>query len=104
MRKRKREEERPEGDPERPALWLRLAQQEVDLRMDADESQRTADLDRELQMLARMRAQYPDIPVDLAMAFARRLNDGLLTWSAWDDAVAWLEATEWYTQRSATDT
>jgi hypothetical protein len=104
VRKRKREEERPESDPERPALWLRLAQQEVDLRMDADESQRTADLDRELQMLARMRAQYPDIPVGLAVAFAGRLNDGLLTWSAWDDAVAWLEATEWYMQRPATDT
>ena len=51
-----------------------------------------------------MRAQYPDIPVELAMAFARRLNDGLLTWSAWDGAVAWLESTEWYMQRPATDT
>jgi len=99
MRKKRVEEPRVETD-DGPAVWMRLAQEEIGLRMDADPSGRTADLDRELQMLARMRAQYPDIPVELAEAFARRLNAGSLTWGAWDQAIAWLKATDWFNKRT----
>lgn len=78
---------------------MRLAQTEIELRMDAYQREQTTDLDRELQMLARMNADYPNIPVELAEEFARRINAGSLTRAAWDEAVAWLEATDWFRQQ-----
>ena len=92
--KRKRDRKPPEPD-DRPALWVRLVKEEVKVRMDA-ELKGEAYLDVELQMLATMRSRYPDVPTDLASEFARRLNAGALRPSAWDEAVNWLEGTDWF--------
>src|SRR5215471_15992746 len=56
-------------------------------------------LELELHLLAKMRVRYPDIPEELARQFARRLDAGALKPAAWDGAVAWLEATDWFSGR-----
>jgi hypothetical protein len=75
-----------------PGRWVLLAQREVARRLAVEESS----LDRELQMQARMKAMYPDIPVVLAEEFSQRLQDDDFTPEAWGTAVAWLEATKWF--------
>jgi hypothetical protein len=83
-----------------PALWLQLAQEEIELRLEVDESEYVAAMERELQMQARLKAHYPDMPPELATEFSRRLQVRYFAWEAWDDAVAWLEGTKWFRQRS----
>jgi hypothetical protein len=77
-----------------------LARQEIELRREIYESKRDAELYRELQMLARMKAHYPHIPAELAAEFTRRLSAGAFASDAWDEAVEWLEGTRWFKQRS----
>ena len=82
--------------------WLLLAQQEIGVRVNVDESEQTASLERELQMQVRLRTTYPDVPDGLAIEFSRQLELGYFTWEAWDKAVAWLEATKWFKRSSST--
>jgi hypothetical protein len=79
-----------------------IARGEIESRDEAGQAERDATLDRELQMLARMRVKYPRVPVELEAEFVRRLNAGGFTWGSWDETVEWLEATEWFTQHSDT--
>jgi hypothetical protein len=78
--------------------WVRLAQEEIGLRIEADATEHRASLERELQMQVRLRARYPEIPAALATEFSRLLAARHFTWEAWDDAVAWLETTKWFKQ------
>jgi hypothetical protein len=87
--------------PEGPSRWVRLAQEEIGLRIDADATEHQASLERELHMQVRLRASYPEIPAALANEFTRLLATRYYSWEAWDDAVAWLETTKWFKQRSA---
>ena len=82
--------------------WLVLAQHEIGVRVNVDESEQAASLERELQMQVRLRTNYPDVPVELAIEFSRQLEAGYFTWEAWDNAAAWLEATKWFKQSSST--
>jgi hypothetical protein len=96
----KKEEDLVNGRaPQRPALWLQLAQEEIGFRLEADETEHDASLDRELEMQLRLRARYSDIPIGLALRFTNRIRHGSFTWESWDDAVAWLEQTKWFRQR-----
>jgi hypothetical protein len=69
--------------------------------MQADQTEHEASMERELQMQAKMKVNYPDIPLGLAFEFSRRLQAAYFTWEAWDDAVDWLEQTEWFAARPA---
>jgi hypothetical protein len=93
LRKKKDEE------LELPGRWLELAQQEIGRRLKADANEHRAALDRELRMQARLKAQYPDMPLGLVLEFCRQLEAGGFTTQAWDNAVAWLETTEWFVRR-----
>jgi hypothetical protein len=96
----KRDEDLVNGrEPQRPAPWLELAQEEIGFRLDADEAEHEASLDRELEMQVRLRTRYSDIPIGLALKFSNRIRRGYFSWEAWDDAVAWLEQTKWFRQR-----
>ena len=53
-------------------------------------------------MQATLKARYPDIPLELALQFSRRLDAGRFTWEAWDATVEWLEATGWFRGRPET--
>jgi len=70
--------------------------------MDVDATEHESSMDRELRMQARLKARYPDIPLELALQFSRRLEAGRFTWEAWDATVEWLEATEWFRGRPET--
>jgi hypothetical protein len=83
-----------------PPQWVRLAQEEIGLRIEADATEQRASLERELQMQVRLRGSYPGIPSVLAAEFSRLLAARYFTWEAWDDAVAWLETTKWFKQGS----
>jgi hypothetical protein len=96
---KRRERESQEGNPESSGSWLRLAQEEIELRREIYESQRDAELDRELEMLARVRVQYPTMPADLLAEFQSRLRAGAFSADAWTDAVAWLEGSSWFKRR-----
>jgi hypothetical protein len=78
--------------------WLLLAREEIGRRMGADPPEDSASLERELEMQTRLKTRYPHIPLGLAIEFSRRLQTGDFTWEAWDDAVAWLETTEWFAE------
>lgn len=81
---------------ERPGQWLLLAQKEVARRLDTAGAEHDAQMDRELQVRARVKATYPDIPEELAEEFNQRLQAGQFTPEAWESAAAWLEATAWF--------
>jgi hypothetical protein len=86
---------------ERPGRWLLLAQEEVARRLATTDAELLdSSLDRELEMQARLKARYPDMPLNLVLKFSRRLAAGSFSWEAWDDAVAWLETTKWHERRS----
>ena len=89
--------DRREGN-DQPAPWMRLIEKEIEVRMNA-ELKGEAYLDVELQMLATMRSRYPDVPPHLASEFARRLDAGSLRLTAWNEAVHWLEGTDWFRRR-----
>jgi hypothetical protein len=93
LRKKKDEE------LEHPGRWLQLAQQEIGRRLKADAGEHAASIDRELEMQARLKAQYPDMPIGLVLEFSRQLEAGGFTSEAWENAVAWLEKTEWFVSR-----
>ena len=86
-------------------LWLRLAQEEIQLRLspidqaDDEEWKRDEGWEREHQMQLILRARYPDVPIRLAIEFSDRLRMSDFTWDAFDDAVAWLEETKWFRKR-----
>jgi hypothetical protein len=48
-----------------------------------------------LQMEARLKSTYPDMPFELRNEFGARLSAKAYTDDAWNDAVAWLESTDW---------
>ena len=100
MGKKRHEKVGDGGEPQRASLWLQLAQEEIGLRLDVDETEHRAAMERDLQMQVQIKAHYPDMPPELAQEFRRRLQVGYFSWEAWDDAVAWLEATKWFRQRS----
>jgi hypothetical protein len=100
MRKKRHEKPGDGGESQHASPWLQLAQEEIGLRLDVDESEHRAAMERELQMQAQIKARYPDLPPELATEFRRRLQVGYFSWEAWDDAVVWLEATKWFRQRS----
>jgi hypothetical protein len=86
------EREPKEDNAGQSGAWLRLAQREIELRKETLESSRDRELYRELEMLARLRAQYPTAPADLVAEFQARLRAGSFTAEAWAEAVEWLEA------------
>jgi len=90
------QDDEPRGPDGRSARWVQLAQQEIELRLNADRSENEEALDRDLQMQARVRARYPDIPVELAVEFSRRLSSGSFGWNGWVEAEEWLESTDWF--------
>jgi hypothetical protein len=100
MAKKRDEEPGESGGSQSPAPWLALAREEIVLRLEVDGSEHEAAMERELQMHARLKVHYPDMPPELVGEFSRRLQIGYFAWEAWDDAVAWLEGTKWFRQRS----
>ena len=94
MRRKQKDEELT-----RPGRWLLIAQEEIASRLRIDQAEHEASLERELQMQARIKATYPDLPLGLALEFSRRLEAGYFTWESWDEAVGWLEATDWFASR-----
>ena len=56
----------------------------------------TTSLDHLLQMEARLKSQYPDMPFNVKSEFSARLNARGYTEDAWNAAVAWLELTDWF--------
>jgi hypothetical protein len=100
MAKKRREKEGDGVESQHASLWLQLAQEEIGLRLDVDESEHRAAMERELQMQARIKAHYPDMPPELSTEFRRRLQAGYFSWESWDGAVSWLEGTKWFRQRS----
>ncbi len=99
MRRRnaKEEEEEPRGDG--PALWLRLALEEVEMRTHVEAGGPQDVLDRMLLMEARLKTAYPDMPMALRSVFSARLNANGYSEDAWTAAVAWLGATDWFRVR-----
>jgi hypothetical protein len=69
--------------------------------MQADRAEHEASMERELQMQTKLKIHYPDIPIGLALEFSRRLQAHSFTWEAWDEAVGWLEETDWFAGRPA---
>ena len=86
-------------------LWLRLAQEEIQLRLtpiqQADDEAWKHDegWEREHQMQLILRARYPEVPIRLAIEFSDRLRLSDFSWDAFDDALEWLEDTKWFRKR-----
>ena len=101
VRRRNTKQEAPEPAPSRqgPPLWLQLAQGEIEMRMHVGTGGRDF-LDHMLQMEARLKSTYPDMPFDVRNEFGARLNATGYTEDAWNAAVAWLESTDWFKSRS----
>src|SRR5579862_5276365 len=86
---------------EEPA-WLRNARREIELRRQAREIlPEEGSLAQELHVLARLRATYPDLPVELEEQAEALLRRRWFTPEAWDGMVAWIETTGWFARRSA---
>ena len=101
MRRRDKSEQEPERQPDEdgPALWLRLAHDEIALRTQLETGGGDDLLDHILEMEARLKARYPDMPSDIRREFSARLGAGAFTEDAWQAAVAWLESTDWFRLR-----
>jgi len=82
-----------------PPLWLQLAQGEIEMRTQVAGGGRRDFLDHMLQMEARLKTRYPDMPFELKSEFNARLNARGYTEDAWNAAVAWLESSEWFRLR-----
>ena len=90
--------EEPTGEP----AWLRNARREIELRQRAREIRPDeGSLAQELQMLARLRATYPGLPVELEKQAEALLRRRWFTPEAWEGVVAWIETTGWFARRSA---
>jgi hypothetical protein len=79
--------------------WLRLAREEIELRLSPVERAEDEAWEREHQMQLILRARYPDVPIRLAIEFSDRLQTGDFTWDAFDEALEWLEETKWFRKR-----
>jgi hypothetical protein len=82
-----------------PPRWLQLAQSEIDVRTQVGAGGRHDFLDHMLQMEARLKSEYPDMPFEAKTEFNARLHARGYSEEAWDAAVAWLESTDWFRLR-----
>jgi hypothetical protein len=78
---------------------MQLAQQEIELRAHLEREGRHDFLDHILQMEARLKTMYPDMPFEVRNEFSARLNARGYTEDAWQTAVRWLESTAWFRLR-----
>jgi hypothetical protein len=74
---------------------LQLAQDEIEIRAQAGTGGPHDSLDHLLQMEARLKSEYPDMPFDVKIEFSARLGARGYTEDAWNAAVIWLESTDW---------
>jgi hypothetical protein len=99
LRKLKRDEDQESNeatDESGPPLWLRLAQDELAFRSDVGPGGSREFLDRVLQMEARLKGAYPNMPFQLRHEFEARLSANGYTDEAWNAAVTRLESTDWF--------
>ena len=80
-------------------LWLQLAQDEIAVRAQVGTGGPHDSLDHLLQMEARLKSEYPDMPFEVKTEFSARLHARGYTEEGWEVAVAWLESTDWYRLR-----
>jgi hypothetical protein len=78
---------------------LQLAQDEIEMRMQAGTGSPHDSLAHLLQMEARLKSEYPDMPFDVKNGFSARLSARGYTEDAWNAAAAWLESTDWFRLR-----
>ena len=79
-----------------PPRWLQLAHDEIEVRAQLGAGSRLELLDRRLQMEARLKHEYPGMPLEVRTKFNARLQARGYTEGAWGAAVAWLELTDWF--------
>ena len=101
LRKLKRDDQEPNEATEEsgPPLWLRLAQDELAFRSSVGPGGCREFLDRVLQMEARLKGAYPNMPFHLRHEFEARLSASGYTDEAWNVAMTWLESTDWFKSR-----
>jgi hypothetical protein len=78
---------------------LRLAHDEIELRKEVEPGGRHDFLDHMLEMEARLKATYPEMPCDVRNEFSARLSARGYTEVGWQAADSWLESTEWFRLR-----
>ena len=99
MRRRNKNQAREQApDTDTRPTWLQLAQNEIELRRHAPGGPHDS-LDHLLQMEARLRSVYPDMPFEVKNEFSARLKARGYTESAWNAAIVWVESTDWYRLR-----
>jgi SOS response regulatory protein OraA/RecX len=98
VRRRGTNDETPEEalDAAAHPAWLQRAREEIELRLDLGAGGRRDFLDHMLQMEARLKSQYPSMPFQVKNEFNARLSARGYSEEAWDEAVAWLESTDWF--------
>jgi hypothetical protein len=101
VRRRNKNDHEPERQPDQdgPALWLRLARDEIALRTQLEPGGRHDFVDHILELEVRLKARYPDMPFEVKNEFSARLGAEAYTEDAWQAAVAWLESTDWFRLR-----
>jgi hypothetical protein len=101
LRRNKGEPRAPEGASENAGAprWLQLAQDEIEVRTRFGTGGRHEFLDHMLQLEARLKHEYPDMPFEIKTGFNARLHARGYTEEAWDAAVAWLRSTDWFPLR-----
>jgi hypothetical protein len=102
VRRRNKKEQEPARQPDQdgPAIWLRLAHDEIALRTQLEKGGPHDFLDRILELEVRLKARYPELPVDMMNEFSARLSAGAYNEDTWEAAVAWLESTDWFRLRA----
>jgi hypothetical protein len=95
-----RDEQDDTGHGEEEPAWLLNARLEIELRQQAREiGQDEGTLARELHVLARLRATYPDLPPELETQAEGLLRRRWFTEEAWDAVVRRLGTTGWSPRR-----
>ena len=79
-----------------PSLWLGLAQDELSFRSSVGPGGCREFLDRVLQMEARLKGAYPNMPFQLRHEFEARLSANGYSDEAWNTALTRLESTDWF--------
>ena len=101
QRRRKRQPEALEeaSDAAAPPRRMQLPQDEIEVRAQVGTGGPHDSLDRLLQMEARLKSEYPDMPFEVKTEFNARLRARGYTEEGWDSAVAWLKSTDWFRLR-----